>query len=119
MIILNFSLVQKLNVPPFYVSLNVHDLILHNSMLDSSSSHNLMSKVIMDKLGLDMIRPYKYIFSFDSSEVKCLGLIKDLVISLTQIPSKILMMDIVVANIPPKFGMRLSMSWSTKLKGTV
>ena len=39
-------------VPAFYISLNVHDIILHNSMLDSRASHNLMPKVIMDSLGL-------------------------------------------------------------------
>ena len=32
-------------VPPFYVSLNVHDMILHNVMLDSGTSHNLMAKI--------------------------------------------------------------------------
>jgi hypothetical protein len=36
-------------VHPFYISLKVHDLILHNTML--GSSHNLMPKVIMDNLG--------------------------------------------------------------------
>ena len=39
-------------VPPFYVSLNVHDKILHNAMHDSGASHNLMPKVIMERLGL-------------------------------------------------------------------
>ena len=29
-------------VPPFYVSLNIHDKILHNVVLDSGASHNLM-----------------------------------------------------------------------------
>ena len=31
-------------VPPFYLSLNVHDMIVHNTMIDSSESHNLMPK---------------------------------------------------------------------------
>jgi len=39
-------------VPPFYLSLKLHDFILHNAMLDSGASHNLMPKAIMDKLGL-------------------------------------------------------------------
>ena len=39
-------------VPPFYVSLNIHDRILHNAMLDSGASHNLMPKVVMESLGL-------------------------------------------------------------------
>ena len=40
------------DVPPFYIILNIHDAILHNSMLDSGASHNLMPRKIMDKLGL-------------------------------------------------------------------
>jgi hypothetical protein len=106
-------------VPPFYVSLKIHDMTLHNTMLDSGASHNLMPKVIMDELGLDITRPYKDLFSFDSRKVKCLGLIKYLVVSLAQIPSKNMVMDVVVADIPPKFGMLLSRSWAAKLKGTL
>ena len=68
--------------PPFYVSLNVHDKILHNAMLDSGASHNLMPKAVMERLNLDITRPYKDLFSFDSSQVKCLGLIKDLCVTL-------------------------------------
>lgn len=32
-------------VPPFYVSLRIHDQILHNTMLESNASHNLMPNV--------------------------------------------------------------------------
>jgi hypothetical protein len=106
-------------VPPFYVSLKIHDMNLHNAMLDSGASHNLMPKVVMDQLGLDVTRPYKDLFSFDSRKVKFLGMIKDLVVSLAQIPTKNMIMDVVVADIPPKFGMLLSRSWAAKLKGTL
>ena len=102
-------------VPPFYVSLNIHEKILHNAMLDSGASHNLMPKVVMESLGLEITKPYKDLYSFDSSRVKCLGLIKDLCINLSQIPAKSLVMDIVVADIPPKYGMLLSISWGAKL----
>jgi hypothetical protein len=94
-------------VPPFYVSLKIHDLNLHNAMLDSGTSHNLMPNVVMDELGLEVVAPYKDLFSFDSRKVKCLGLIKALVVSLAQIPTKNMVMDIVIADIPPKFGMLL------------
>jgi hypothetical protein len=63
-------------VLPFYISLNIHDKTLHNSMLDSSASHNLIPKDIIEKLGLDITRPYKDLYSFDSSKLKCIGLIK-------------------------------------------
>lgn len=88
-------------------------------MLDSGDSHNLMPKVIMENLGLDITRPYKDLYSFDSKKVKHLGFIKDLVVSLTQIYTKSVFMDVIVVDIPVKFGMLLSRSWSTKLKGTL
>ena len=106
-------------VPPFYVTLNIHDKNLHSSMFDTGTSHNFMPKEIMDALDLDITIQYKDLHSFDSRRVKCLGLIKDLVISLHQIPEKRIVMDIVVADVPSKFGMLLSRSWSTKLKGTM
>jgi hypothetical protein len=106
-------------VPPFYVSLKIHDMTLHNGMLDSGASHSLIPKVVMDQLGLDITRPNKDVFSFDSRKVKCLGLIRYLVVSLSQIPVKNMVMDVVVADIPPKFGMLLSRSRTTKLKGTL
>jgi len=107
------------DVAPFYVSLNVHEFTLHNDMVDSGASHNLMPKVIMDSLNLDITRPCKDMYSFDSKKVNCLGMIKDLVVSLTQIPTKNIAMDVVVADIPPKFSMLLSRSWTTKMKGSM
>lgn len=81
-----------------------------DAMLDSGASYNLMPIVIMEKQGLDVKIPYKCLYSFDSSKVRCLGLIKDLCVTLTQIPTKTMLMDIVVADIPPKYGMLLSRS---------
>jgi hypothetical protein len=97
-------------VPPFYIILNIHDSILHNFMLDSGASHNMMPKVVMEKLGLEVTRPYKDLHSFDSSKVKCIGIIKDLCITLAQILAKSMVMDIVVAYIPLKYNMLLSRS---------
>ncbi|WP_208081126.1 hypothetical protein, partial [Bacteroides uniformis] len=62
----------------------------------------------MEKLGLEITRPYKDLYSFDSSRVKCLGLIKDLCVNIAQILVKSLVMDIVVAEVPPKYDMLLS-----------
>ena len=41
-------------VPPFYLNLNVHDMIMHNAMLDSGASHNLMPKGVVEHLGLEV-----------------------------------------------------------------
>ena len=92
---------------------------MHNVMLYLGASHNLMHKRIMDQPRLDMTRPYKDLFSFDSNKVKYLVFIKYLVISLDQILAKNLVMDVVVANIPSNFGMMLSRIWVAKLKGAL
>ena len=70
------------DIAPFYITLNVYDQFLHNCMLDSRASHNVMPKIIMDKLGLWITRPYGDLYSFDSRRVKCMGMIKDLVVTL-------------------------------------
>lgn len=106
-------------VPPFYLSLKIHQYILHNTMLDFGASHNLMPRAIMEKLGLDITRLYYDLYSFDSVHVCFLGLIKDLVVSLEQIPAKNVLMDVVVAEILPRFGMLLSRSQGAKLRGTL
>jgi hypothetical protein len=72
-------------VAPFYVTLNVHDRLLHNCMLDSGASHNVMPKSIMDRLGLEITRPYGDLYSFDSRRFKCMGIVKYLVVTLAQV----------------------------------
>lgn len=54
-------------VPPFYVSLNIHDKVLHNAMLDSGASQILMPKAVMENIGIDITKPYKDLYSFDTS----------------------------------------------------
>jgi hypothetical protein len=36
--------------PPFYTSLNIHDKVLHNCLMDLGASHNLMPKIVMEEL---------------------------------------------------------------------
>ena len=72
----NIDNVDNEEVPPFYMRLNVHDMVLHNAMLDSSASHNLMPKGVVESLGLEITRTYKVLYYFDSKRVKFLGLIK-------------------------------------------
>ena len=72
-------------------------------------------KEVMDNLGLDITRSYKDLFSFDSRKVRCMRLIKDLVVSLHKIPEKSIVMDVVVVDVPTKFRMLLSRFWAAKL----
>jgi hypothetical protein len=105
--------------PPFYTSLNIHDKILHNFLMDSGASNNLMPKTIMDELGLEITKTYNDLYSFESRKVKCLGVIKDPVVTIFQLPMKSVVMDIVVVDVHPKFGMLFSRSWIKILGGTL
>lgn len=67
---------QEGSVPPEF------DKIMYNAMCDSGASHNLMPRAIMEKLGLDITRPYKDLYSFDSSKVRFSGLIKEICVKL-------------------------------------
>jgi len=42
-------------IPPFYVSLNIHDKILHNAMFNFGVAYNLMPKSVMEN-----VRPLYY-----------------------------------------------------------
>jgi ribonuclease HI len=105
--------------PSFYTSLNINDKVLHNCFMDSGESHNLIPNIVMEELGLEVRKTYHDLYSFDSRKVKCLGVIKDLDVSLFQLPMKSVVMDIVVVEVPPKFGILLSRSWRKILGGTL
>ena len=107
------------STPHFYISLLVHDLLLHNCMFDSGASHNLMPLSVMKQLNLQVTKPYRDLYYFDSNKVKCIRVIKDMVVSLAQIPARSLVMDVVVANMPARFGMLLSRSCGAKLGGVL
>jgi hypothetical protein len=54
---------------PFYTSLNIHDKVLHNCLMDSGASHNLMPKIVMEELGMEVTKTYHDLYSFDSRRV--------------------------------------------------
>lgn len=100
---------------PFYVTLVIHDPLLCKCMLDSGTLHNLKPLAMIEQLGLQINRLYNDLYSFRSRRVKCLGMIKDPMVNLAQIPVKRMVMEIVVADIPPLFDMLLSKSWGSKV----
>ena len=78
-----------------------------------------MPKAVMEALGLSITKPYHDLYSFYSRVVKCLGVIKNMVVHLAQLPMKSVIMDVVVEDITPKFGMILSRSWAKKVGDTL
>ena len=102
---------------PFYVSLIVNDHLLHNCMLDSGASSNVMTKRVMEQLNLKVSRPYHNICSMDSKRIEVCGIIKDLQVFLVACTDRIMTMDIVVIDVPDSCGMLLSRKWASDLGG--
>lgn len=52
------------STPPFYLSLLIHDFLLHNCMFDSGASHDLMPLSVMKQLNLQVTKPYRDLYFF-------------------------------------------------------
>ena len=49
--------------------------------MDSGASHNLMPKTVMEEFGLEITKAYHDLYFFYPRRVQCLGVIKDLVMT--------------------------------------
>ena len=85
---------------PFFLSLLVNNHLLHNCMLYSGASSNVMTKKVMEKLNLRISRPYHNICAMDSKKIEVFGLIKGLQVHLATFPDIQIEMDIVVIDVP-------------------
>ena len=52
-----------------FLSLLMNDYLLHNCMLDSGASSNVMTKKVMEQLNLRISRPYHNICAMDSKMI--------------------------------------------------
>lgn len=105
------------NIKPFFVSLAINDLVLHNCMIDTGSSANVMPLSVMKQLGLKISRPYGNVCGMDSRQIKVHEIIKNIFVSLEACPDKTFYMDIIVIDVPPSWGMLLSRKWAAELGG--
>ena len=85
---------RKEDHPPFYVSLMMGDLLLHNDMLDSGSASNTMTRKVMEQLNLKTTRPYRNVCAMDSGEVDVVGIILNHQVRLVKYPDIHIAMDI-------------------------
>jgi hypothetical protein len=66
------------NNPPFYVFVKIMDKIAHCCLIDGGSGPNVMSKIIMEELGLSFTNENsKSMLSYNSQQQATIGEIKD------------------------------------------
>ena len=85
---------------PFFLSLLMNDYLLHDCMLNSRASSNVMTKKVMEQLNLRISRPYHNICNMHSKTIEVHGLIKGLQVHLAAFPDIMIEIDIVVINVP-------------------
>ena len=73
----------------------------------------------MNQLGIKNTQPYHNICVMDSREIKSEGLIKDLKVSLIAYPDISIMMDVLLVDVPPVWGMLLPRKWSANFGGSL
>jgi ribonuclease HI len=105
--------------PHFFASLAIKGLMFHNCMYDSGPSSNIMTKNIMERLGLKVTRPYHNVCAMDSREIETHGVIIDLQVNLVLYPNIAFKMDVLVIDVPDAWGMLLSRKWAATIGGCI
>ena len=108
---------DKLEVPPFLLSICIFGKNLHNCLIDSGASCNVMLLTIYQRLGAVPQPMSRVVIQLDKTKVKVIGILKDVCIQLTTNPKIQDIIDIHVVDIPEMYGMLLSRDWTKCLKG--
>jgi hypothetical protein len=104
-------------VPPFLLTFEVFNRNLHNCLVDSGASSNVMPLAICNKLGIVPLKSDKHVIQLDRTQVKVMGELKDVMIRIATHPNFVQVIDIIVVDIPEAYGLLLSRDWSENLNG--
>lgn len=102
---------------PCLLTLAINKLLLHNCMLGFGAVANIMPLKVMDKLELEITRPFKIVCGFDSRSILVYGFIKDLKVTLACNTDISVLMDVAVIGIPDVWGMLLSRKRGASIGG--
>jgi hypothetical protein len=104
-------------VPPFLLTFEVFNINIHNFLVDSGASSNVMPLSICKKLNATLVKSDKHVIQLDRTQVKVIGELKDVMIRMATHPKFVQVIDIIMVDIPEAYGMFLSRDWSEKLNG--
>jgi hypothetical protein len=92
---------------PFYISIENHDVALHNYLVDIGTANNIMPLVVIEELGMSCTKYYETserIYAIDSRKVLVYGEIKYFYAWITTAPHIIIVFNIIVVDLPPAYG---------------
>jgi hypothetical protein len=103
------------NVPPFLLSFDIFNRNVHNCMVDSGASSNMIHLFVCQKINAE-VKPYDLkIIQLDRTNVKVIGELKNVLIRLSSNPKVHQVIDIIVVDVPKVYGLFLSRYWSEQL----
>ena len=88
-------------------------------MLDSGASSNIMTRKVMERMGLTISRPYQNVCAMDSREIDVMGIILNFPVKLAVYRDIGVTMVIVVIDVPNRWGKLLSRKWVASLGGSI
>jgi hypothetical protein len=104
-------------VPPFLLTFEFFNRNLHNCLVDSGASSNVMPLSLCKKLNAVSLKSDKHVIQLDKTQVKVMGELKDVMIKMETHLKFVQVIDIVMVDIPKAYGLLLSRYWSEKLNG--
>jgi ribonuclease HI len=111
------TLSTRKNVPPFLLTFEIFNKNVHNCMVDSGASSNVMPWSVCQKINVEVEPSSLRIIQLDRNNVKVMGELKNVVIRLSSNPEVHQFIDIIVVDIPEVYDMFLSRDWSEQLHG--
>jgi hypothetical protein len=105
--------------PPFYISVKIMDKISHCCLIDGGSGPSVMSKIIMEELGLSCTnKNARSMLSYNSLQQTTIGEIKDVTLVLCAHPEIRTTLSIQVIDIPVRnYSIILGRDWKALTGG--
>ncbi|KAH9296740.1 hypothetical protein KI387_044768, partial [Taxus chinensis] len=92
---------------------------LSNCVIDSGASDNVIPTKVAHALGLTLTRAFGSCYSMESRKVPLVGRIKDAQVAFAAFPEKRVLATILVADIPPLYGMFMSRNFCKEVGGEI
>jgi len=102
-------------VPSFLLTFEVFNKNLHNYLVESGESSNVMPLSICKKLNIVPLKSDKHVIQLDRTQVKVMGELIDVIIRIMTHPKFVQVIDIIVVDIPEAYGLLLIRYWSKNL----
>lgn len=107
------------HTPRFLLTYEIYNRNLHNCLIDSGASSNIMPASVCSKLNIEPKKSAIHIVQLDRTKVQVVGEINSVTIRLSADPRVVQRIDILIADIPEFYGLILSRDWSEKLHGYI